>query len=365
MKIAIKREDLLKSLQSIIGVVERRQTMPILANIMLTVEGGAVTLTATDLEVELIAKISVENTDSGSLTLPGRKLLDITRSLPGEAMITIVASEGKVVVTSGKSKFSLTTLPANEFPLIPGINSEHKIKINQSELRQLIENTQFSMAQQDVRYYLNGLLLEIDGDQLKAVATDGHRLAFCQKQLSVNSPEIKSVIIPRKGVLELQRLLDGTTDIEVELGSNHIKIVFESICFTSKLIDGRFPEYQRVIPSDTSNHLLANKEDLKTSLQRTAILSNEKYRGIRLVISENEITLQAHNPEQEEAEESIDVEYSGSDIEVGFNVNYLIDALNAIDATEVSLSMVDGNSSCLITDPNDAQTKFVVMPMRL
>ena len=365
MKIALNREDFLKSLQSIIGVVERRQTMPILANVLFTAEDGILTLTATDLEVELIAKLGYQDGEKGSVTIPGRKLLDISRSLPNEATILITLKDDKAIVTSGKSKFSLTTLPANEFPLIPSINGEHKVTVNQGDLRQLIENTQFSMAQQDVRYYLNGLLLEIDENYLKAVATDGHRLAFCQKELSSALAEKKSVIIPRKGVLELQRLLGGASEVEIELGSNHIRIAFESICFTSKLIDGRFPEYGRVIPSDTSNHLLADKSSLKASLQRTAILSNEKYRGIRLVIKENEITLQAHNPEQEEAEESLVVQYSGVDIEVGFNVNYLIDALNAIDADEVSLSMVDGNSSCLITDPNNQQTKFVVMPMRL
>ena len=365
MSIALKRENLLKSLQSIIGVVEKRQTMPILANVLLSCESNVLTLIATDLEVELISTFNIDSSDSLTTTLPGRKLLDICRSLPEGSIISIGVNEKKAVITSGKSKFSLTTLPANEFPVIPNINGEQQIKINQSDLRYLIENTQFSMAQQDVRYYLNGLLIEIDSDQLKAVATDGHRLAFCRKQLNSTAPENKSVIIPRKGVLELQRLIGGTTDITIELGVNHIRVAFDTICFTSKLIDGRFPEYERVIPSDTSNHFLANKDALKTSLQRTAILSNEKYRGIRLVINQNQLTLQAHNPEQEEAEESLEIQYTGVDIEVGFNVNYLIDALSVIDADEVSLSMVDGNSSCLITDPGNNQAKFVVMPMRL
>jgi len=365
MNITLIREDLLNSLQAIIGVVERRQTMPILANVLLSCEGNSLTLTATDLEVELIATLNSNCSELFTTTLPGRKLLDICRSLPGEAVISIEISENKAVIKSGKSRFSLTTLPANEFPLIPSINSDQQININQQDLMYLIENTQFSMAQQDVRYYLNGLLMEIDGNQLRAVATDGHRLAYCQKELSSDASENKSVIIPRKGVLELQRLLGGDTEITIELGVNHIRVSFASICFTSKLIDGRFPEYERVIPSDTSNHLLANKDDLKTSLQRTAILSNEKYRGIRLVINQDQLTLQAHNPEQEEAEESLEIEYAGIDIEVGFNVNYLIDALNVIDADQVSLSMVDGNSSCLITDPNNDQAKFVVMPMRL
>jgi DNA polymerase-3 subunit beta len=364
MKITIKREDLLHSLQVIIGVVERRQTMPILANILMSTQNNILTMTASDLEVELISTITVDNADELSVTIPGRKLLDICRSLPADSIILLNHKENKVILTSGKSKFSLSCLPANEFPVIPNITGDHQVSISQPKLKQLIENTHFSMAQQDVRYYLNGLLLEIENNVLRAVATDGHRLAFSQDILN-DTIISKSVIVPRKGVLELLRLLDGDNDITLELGENHVRIDFGNIVFTSKLIDGKFPEYGRVIPSDTSNHLTAEKDTLKTSLQRTAILSNEKYRGIRLIIKENEMILQAHNPEQEEAEETLDIRYSGNNIEVGFNVTYLIDALAAIDSQEVRLSMVDGNSSCLICDPNNEDTKFVVMPMRL
>jgi DNA polymerase-3 subunit beta len=364
MKMTIKREDLLHSLQVIIGVVERRQTMPILANILMSTQNNILTMTASDLEVELISTITVDNADELSVTIPGRKLLDICRSLPADSIILLNHKENKVILTSGKSKFSLSCLPANEFPVIPNITGDHQVSISQPKLKQLIENTHFSMAQQDVRYYLNGLLLEIENNVLRAVATDGHRLAFSQDILN-DTIISKSVIVPRKGVLELLRLLDGENDITLELGENHVRIDFGNIVFTSKLIDGKFPEYGRVIPSDTSNHLTAEKDTLKTSLQRTAILSNEKYRGIRLIIKENEMILQAHNPEQEEAEETLDIRYSGNNIEVGFNVTYLIDALAAIDSQEVRLSMVDGNSSCLICDPNNEHTKFVVMPMRL
>ena len=364
MKITIKREDLLHSLQIIIGVVERRQTMPILANILMSTQNNILTMTASDLEVELISTITVDNADELSVTIPGRKLLDICRSLPADSIILLNHKENKVILTSGKSKFSLSCLPANEFPVIPNITGDHLVSISQPKLKQLIENTHFSMAQQDVRYYLNGLLLEIENNIFRAVATDGHRLAFSQDILN-DTIISKSVIVPRKGVLELLRLLDGDNDITLELGENHVRIDFGNIVFTSKLIDGKFPEYGRVIPSDTSNHLTAEKDTLKTSLQRTAILSNEKYRGIRLIIKENEMILQAHNPEQEEAEETLDIRYSGNNIEVGFNVTYLIDALAAIDSQEVRLSMVDGNSSCLICDPNNEHTKFVVMPMRL
>jgi DNA polymerase-3 subunit beta len=220
------------------------------------------------------------------------------------------------------------------------------------------------MAQQDVRYYLNGLLLETGGGQLRAVATDGHRLALCQAEIDGELEE-QQVIVPRKGVLELQRLMSGDGDLNIELGSNHIRIQLDGIRFTSKLIDGRFPEYERVIPKESANELKADRGVFQGALQRTAILSNEKYRGIRLVIRDSGVILQAHNPEQEEAEEELEVEYSGEDIEIGFNVNYLLDALGAIDSDEVTLSVQDSNSSCLIRRPGNDDCKFVVMPMRL
>jgi len=231
-------------------------------------------------------------------------------------------------------------------------------------LGKLIEKTHFSMAQQDVRYYLNGMLLETGGNHLRAVATDGHRLALCQAKLD-GSVEEQQVIVPRKGVLELQRLMSGEGAVNIELGPNHVRIQLEGIRFTSKLIDGRFPEYDRVIPKESSNELTADREAFKGALQRTAILSNEKYRGIRLIIRDSGVVMQAHNPEQEEAEEELEVEYSGEDIEIGFNVNYLLDALGAVDGDGVTLSVLDGNSSCLIRQPGDDDSKFVVMPMRL
>jgi DNA polymerase-3 subunit beta len=221
------------------------------------------------------------------------------------------------------------------------------------------------MAQQDVRYYLNGLLIELESNKIRAVATDGHRLALSSSTTADENEGGTQVILPRKGVMELQRLLDGQNEIKVTLGDNHIQVKFETVSFTSKLIDGKFPEYGRVIPSNTENKLKANKNDLKVALSRAAILSNEKYRGIRLIIKTNELTIQAHNPEQEKAEESIAIEYEGNDIEIGFNVTYLIDALNVVDSDEVILSVVDNNSSCLISDPEDETSKFVIMPMRL
>jgi len=365
MKLSAGREALLKPLQAVIGVVERRQTMPILANVLLVAKDGEVAVTATDLEVELVAVASVQVDSPGEVTVPGRKLLDICRALPEDAEISISQSGEKLNVKSGRSKFSLTTLPAGEFPVIEDINAGQSISVAQDVLARLLEKTHFSMAQQDVRYYLNGLLLETGGKVLRTVATDGHRLALCEVELDGEKMPEQQVIVPRKGVLELQRLMGGGGELVIELGSNHVRIQLEGIRFTSKLIDGRFPEYDRVIPQDTSNALSAGRGSFRSALQRTAILSNEKYRGIRLIIRDNAMVLQAHNPEQEEAEEELEIEYSGEEIEIGFNVNYLLDALAAIESDEVTLALVDGNSSCLLTEPGKDDCKYVVMPMRL
>jgi len=365
MKFTAAREALLKPLQAVIGVVERRQTMPILANVLLVAKDGNVAVTATDLEVELVANAEVEVEGAGEVTVPGRKLLDICRALPEEASLSIALSGEKLAIKSGRSKFSLTTLPAADFPTVEDINAGQTLGLPQATLCKLLDKTHFSMAQQDVRYYLNGLLVETDGKHLRAVATDGHRLALCQVKLGGKKMPEQQVIVPRKGVLELQRLMSGEGDVDLQLGSNHIRIELEGIRFTSKLIDGRFPEYDRVIPQDTSNQLSADRDLFKGALQRTAILSNEKYRGIRLVIRDSGVVLQAHNPEQEEAEEELEVAYKGDDIEIGFNVNYLLDALGAIESSDVTLSVVDSNSSCLLREPGNDDCKYVVMPMRL
>jgi DNA polymerase-3 subunit beta len=365
MKLSAARDVLLKPLQAVIGVVERRQTMPILSNVLLVARDGHLAVTATDLEVELVAQTDVDVETGGEITVSGRKLLEICRALPEGADIGISVSGEKLLVRSGRSKFALATLPAGEFPSIEDIKTSQTITVGQDILGRLIEKTHFSMAQQDVRYYLNGMLLESSGSHLRTVATDGHRLALCQAELDGAVLDEQQVIVPRKGVLELQRLLSGEGAVDIVLGGNHVRIELEGIRFTSKLIDGRFPEYDRVIPKDSSNELSADRETLRGALQRTAILSNEKYRGIRLVIRDGSVVLQAHNPEQEEAEEELEVNYKGDDIEIGFNVNYLLDAIAAIDSEEVALSVVDSNSSCLIRQPGGDDCKFVVMPMRL
>ncbi len=365
MKIEVKTEDLLKCLQSVIGVVERKQTMPILANVLLNITDEKLSITGTDLEVELVSRTTVSSTENGSFTLPGRKLLDICRALPVTSDLLLQQNDSKISISSKRSKFSLSTLPENEFPLIKGIDDTEVISVDQPSLKRLINKTHFSMAQQDVRYYLNGLLIESEGTTLRAVATDGHRLAVSDTDLTETRGEKKQVILPRKGVIELQRLLDKKGKIEVLLGSNHIRVNFEDVCFTSKLIDGNFPEYQRVIPVNPENILKVNTDSLKGALSRAAILSNEKYRGIRLIVQKDDLIIQAHNPEQEQAEEKMDVNYDGSEIEIGFNVNYLIDALNAIDSEDVHVLLTDNNSSCLIQDTNNSSYKYVVMPMRL
>src|ERR1700734_1892913 len=365
MKLTAEREKLLSPLQAVIGVVERRQTMPVLANVLLGVRQGQLAITATDLEVELVAATEVAVQETGDITVPGRKFLDILRSLPEKLSVSLAVEGEKVVIKAGRSRFSLSTLPAADFPVIDDINAQQTVQIPRKELLGLLSKTHFSLAQQDVRYYLNGMLLEIDAQVLRAVATDGHRLALCETALAAKAKTSQQVIVPRNGVLELQRVLNDDGVAEVAIGSNHVRAQIGDIRFTSKLIDGRFPEYSRVIPAAPASAIRADRDVLRQALQRTAILSNEKYRGIRVTVKKNVITVQAHNPEQEEAEEEVEVGYDGSDLEVGFNVNYLLDALAAIDGQEVELGLTDSNSSCLIRSPGGESARYVVMPMRL
>jgi DNA polymerase III subunit beta len=365
MKLTATREDLLAPLQSVIGVVERRQTMPVLANVLLAAHDNHLNVTGTDLEVELVATGTASVQQPGDITVPGRKLLDIFRSLPEKTSVTLSTDGERVSVRGGRSRFTLSSLPAAEFPVIEEINAQQTLNLAQGEFRRLIDKTHFSMAQQDVRYYLNGLLLESDGKALRAVATDGHRLAICEMELAGKAHSTHQVIVPRKGVLELQRILGTEGEIELAVGTNHVRAKIGDIRFTSKLIDGRFPEYSRVIPASPPRRVEADRETLRQALQRTAILSNEKYRGIRLTARPDLLTLQAHNPEQEEAEDQVEVSYKGEEVEIGFNVNYLLDALGAIEGDKVEIGLTDSNSSCLIHAPGTTHTRYVVMPMRL
>jgi DNA polymerase III subunit beta len=369
MKLTGTREELLAPLQSVIGVVERRQTMPVLANVLMSARENRLSITGTDLEVELVATtaggsgLSVQQ--AGDITVPGRKLLDIFRSLPDGVGATVSTEGERISIRAGRSRFTLSTLPAAEFPVVEEINAQQMLSFAQGDFRRLIDKTHFSMAQQDVRYYLNGLLLETEGKSLRAVATDGHRLALCEIDIESQTKTTQQVIVPRKGVLELQRILGSDKTIELGIGTNHVRAQIGDIRFTSKLIDGRFPEYGRVIPSNPTKRVIADREILRQALQRTAILSNEKYRGIRLTLKSGLLMLTAHNPEQEEAEDQVEVAYEGEDVEIGFNVNYLLDALSAIEGDKVELGLTDSNSSCLVHAPDAVHTRYVVMPMRL
>ena len=365
MKFTIERDALLKPLQQIVGVVERRQTLPVLGNVLVQATPEGLTLTATDLEVELVTQVQVPVEDPGEITLPARKLLDICRSLPEGAQIEVRVDGEKAQVKSGRSRFSLSTLPASDFPTVTELVGVQSFSVPQGDLKAMIERTHFAMAQQDVRYYLNGLMLELRPDRLRAVATDGHRLALSEIDAETGVEAPQQVIVPRKGIQELLRLLEGEGEANIQIGGNHIRVSTPEVRFTSKLIDGRFPDYERVMPQGGDKVVTADRGLLRQALSRTSILSNEKYRGIRLSLEPNSLQIQAHNPEQEEAEEELEVDYGSDAMEIGFNVTYLLDALSAIPGEKVRIMLTDSNSSCLIDDPSEGRSRYVVMPMRL
>ena len=366
MKTTIKREDLLAPLQQIIGAVERRQTLPILGNVLFRSSGGDITLAATDLEIEMVARVSADNTEDFETTIPARKLLDICKALPDGSAIDFNIDESRVSLTSARSRFTLATLSAKDFPSLDEIEVQQAFTIPQNVLKGLFDKTSFAMAQQDVRYYLNGILMEIEASRIKLVATDGHRLALSEVALDSGVSEARQIIVPRKAVLELSRLLDsGDSPAKCELSQNHFRVETESLIFTTKLIEGKFPDYQRVIPIDGNRTMEVDRETLKHSMSRIAILSNEKYRGIRLTLSSGNLSIQANNPDQEEAEEELQVEYEESDMEIGFNVTYLIDVLNVLGSEKVQIKLKDSNSSAIMSDRQDESSLYVVMPMRL
>ena len=366
MKFSVSREALLKPLQLVAGVVERRQTLPVLANVLLVLEDDKLSLTGTDLEVEIVARIQLAQPgDSGELTVPARKLVDICRSLPDDAELNFAEENQRVILKSGRSRFTLSTLPATDFPNVEQSEGDLQFTCEQQDIKRLIDRTSFAMAQQDVRYYLNGMLWEVQQGQLRAVATDGHRLAMCTRAVSVSTAETVQSILPRKGVMELSRLLDGEDNAEVVLGSNHIRVVTEEYTFTSKLVDGKFPDYERVLPKGGDKTVFGNRNDLRQAFGRTAILSNEKYRGVRLLLSDGLLTIVANNPEQEEAEEQVVVDYTGDSLEIGFNVSYLQDVTGVLSSDTVKMTLADTNSSALLEEPDGGDSVYVVMPMRL
>ena len=366
MKLSIQRENLLKPLQAVIGVVEKRHTMAILANVLIKTEKTKLTIIATDLEIEMIATSKIDKPgNDGIVSVPARKLFDIVRSLPEESEIKLIQQDNRMVINSGRSRFVLSTLNAADFPSIESDFSQAPIKVPQNQLLHILKRTYFAMAQQDVRYFLNGLLLEIKEDTLRVVATDGHRLAMASEKLADKAASAQ-VIIPRKAVLELMRLLqESEKEVELYVGTHHVRIILPEVTFTSKLLDGRYPDYKRVIPAPGSNVMSADKSKFRQALSRTAILSNEKYRGVRLNFDNKLLKLAANNPEQEEAEDEIEVSYKGDKIEIGFNVSYLLDVLNAIDGDNIQVSLANANSSALIHDGTNHESVYVVMPIRL
>jgi len=367
--IKTQRDMLLAPLQSVSGIVEKRHTLPILSNVLLEKKGDQLTLLATDIEIQITTSTGGASSEpDAAVTVGARKLQDILRSLPESAEVSVNLDDKRLQVRSGKSRFSLQTLPAEDFPRMALSEVETKsLTLTQKQFRQLLGQTQFAMAAQDVRYYLNGLLLLVEGSQLHAVATDGHRLAYAKLALdSELSATRQELILPRKTVLELNRLLsDSDEPLVIELGPNQVRFSVGQIKLVSKLIDGKFPDYERVIPPSLKNVVALNRAALLQSMIRAAILTNEKFRGVRLVLSEGSLKIMAANAEQEEAQEEIEVAYSGDLIDVGFNVGYLLDVLNNTSSETIEWGFNDANSSALLSIPGNDRFKYVVMPMRI
>ena len=366
MQFSIQREALLKPLQQVVGVVERRQTLPVLANLLAKVIDGKLSLTGTDLEVEMIATTDADKLVEGETTIPARKLFDIVRALPDGAQIELKLNGDRVALNAGRSRFTLATLPATEFPTIDEIELVERVSLPEEVLRDLMERTAFAMANQDVRYYLNGMLLDLQEHTLRCVATDGHRLALKETKLDSKVSTRRQIIIPRKGVNELIGLFEtGDGHVELEFGRNHLRVRRGEVVFTSKLIDGRFPDYEAVIPLGADKTAILDREVLRSALQRAAILSNEKYRGVKLELSSGKLRIVAHNPEQEEAVEELEADTVVSDLAVGFNVGYLLDALSALRGDRARLNLRDAQSSCLVQEDENDEARHVIMPLRL
>lgn len=367
MQFTISRETFLRPLQLVVSsVAGGRPALPIMGNILIKVQGNLLSLTGTDLEVELITQIPLEHpSEEGEITVPARKLLDICRGLSDPCEITFQVKNERVTIRSGRSRYLLSSLPAIDFPNIESWQSLVELTVPQNEFKKLIEFTQFAMASQDVRYYLNGMYFEASGNTLRSVATDGHRLASCAIGLTQTIEE-QSVIVPRKGVIELVKLLDNDlANMTIQIGQNNLRAIIDGFIFTTKLVDGRFPDYRRVIPRNGDKELISSRETLKQAFSRAAILSNEKFRGVRLILSENLLQITANNPDREEAEEYIDVNYQSADLEIGFNVSYVLDVLNTLKSDQVKMTFSSSDHSALIESIDDDNALYVLMPMRL
>jgi len=363
----ISKEEFLKPLQSVAGIVERRHTLPILSNVLIQIGDEGLSFVATDLEIQITAiSPSSSNKETTSITVSAKKLQDIVRALPDNAEIAFDSKDSRLQLKAGKSQFNLQTLPADDFPKLALSDEDvSEISLPQSTLRHLFNQVQYAMAQQDIRYYLNGLLMVLEPGVVKVVATDGHRLSLA----SMEAPSIQQsveAILPRKTVTELIKLLaDVDDEVKVRLGKNLVTFTFGNINLVSKVIEGKFPDYNKVVPINYQNHVILDRVTLLKGMQRAAILSNEKFRGVRLVLTQNSMRVICNNTEQEEAEEEIEINYTNEPLDIGFNVTYLLDVLNNIESSEVDCSFGDPNSSCLITVPGDDRFKYVVMPMRI
>lgn len=367
MQFSTQRADLLSALQSVIGVVERKQTMPILSCVLIDANADHLIITATDLELELITYCSAVVGTPGSCAIPARKLFDICRGLSGDAEINLDIHEDRIRVRSGRARFMLSLMPGQDWPRIEDFETESRQEIPEKTLVRLLQKTEFAMAQQDVRYYLNGLLLSLRSDRVRCVATDGHRLALSEAAVELNLSEPIEAIVPRKAITELTKLLNDSNeaDIALQLSRNHMRIELPGLKFTTKLIDGRFPDYERVIPVDNDKRMTANREAVRHALSRAAILSNEKFGGVRLSLSQGQMMIQAQNVDKEEAEDQLEVEYNDTEIVIGFNVHYLMDALAVMSCDEFTLDLAGENSSGLLQEKDCQDNRFVVMPMRL
>ena len=361
------QEKVLAALQSVAGIVERRHTLPILANVLIRKSGSQIQLTTSDLEIQIRTTAELDgDADNFTTTVGARKLIDILRSMPSDQSVSLESSQSKLILKSGKSRFTLQTLPAEDFPLVQEAASfGPRFSVPQKTLKELLNQVSFAMAVHDIRYYLNGILFVAEGKQLSLVATDGHRLAFSSATLDVEVPR-QEVILPRKTVLEMQRLLsDKEGAIEMQFAGNQAKFSFEGMEFVTKLVEGKFPDYNRVIPKNHKNIVTLGRVPLLASLQRTAILTSEKFKGVRLNIEPGTLRVASNNAEQEEAVDELDIDYAGDAIEIGFNVTYLIDALTNMDQDMVKMELSDSNSSALLTIPDEPAFKYVVMPMRI
>jgi len=369
MKLTISRETLLALLSSVIGAVEKRSTSQILENLLMQVENNTLSLLGTDLEIELSAQTELQAERDGSVTVPARKFLDICKALPNDTLLSLSLNKNQRLIIEGmRSRFELATLPANEFPLLDNIPFDQQVQVNDQALQNALDATAFTMANQDVRYYLNGMLFDIEENSLATVATDGHRLALHKlAEVQCSTEASQQIILPRKGVQELSRLLKSTAnqDITLQISNNHIRVQTETVRFTSKLIDGRYPDYKGAIPVNFSTELNLDRIQFRNTLQRVSILSNEKFKGVKVSLKTDLMVIESNNPEQEMATEEIDINYSGADFDIGFNVTYLLDAVNHLKGETAILALNSTESSVLLFDPEDESTRYIVMPIKL